>query len=198
MDPGGSRRWRRGWQSSSNPLSGADFPLYPAELAVLRIRSLFGSDPKPPLQDPIMNGHFWTQIQELNPGLGIRPIFGRIRLRIRILQIRILKLDPDPGSYWHLKNQFKHLNFVHIKHISSDILMMIIFIWKNGKIHLKMCKTKRIKPYIEERTLRTTRVFRQIGHSAWHFRRNFASPPPTKHLCACMYCVSPTETNHRK
>ena len=29
-------------------------------------------------------------------GLRIRSIFGRIRLRI--LQIRILKLDPDPGS----------------------------------------------------------------------------------------------------
>ena len=23
---------------------------------------------------------------------------------------------PYPGSYWHLKNQFKHLNFFHIKH----------------------------------------------------------------------------------
>ena len=54
-------------------------------------------------------------------------------------------------------------------------------------------QSKRILPYIEERTLRT-KVFRQIGHSAWHFRRNFVSPPPTQHLCACMYCVSPTET----
>ena len=52
-------------------------------------------------------------------GLRIRSIFGR--LRIRILQIRILKPDPDPGSYCHLKNQFKHHNFFHIKHISSDI-----------------------------------------------------------------------------
>ena len=47
--------------------------------------------------------------------LRIRSIFGRIQ------QIRILKSDPDPGSYWHLKNQFKHLNFFHIKLISSDI-----------------------------------------------------------------------------
>jgi len=52
---------------------------------------------------------------------------------------------PDPGSYWHLKNQFKHLNFFHIKHISFDIWMMIIFIWKNWKIHLKMCKTSIFK-----------------------------------------------------
>ena len=44
-------------------------------------------------------------------------LFGRIW----ILQIRILKSDPDPGYYWHLQNQFKHLNFFHIKHISSDI-----------------------------------------------------------------------------
>ena len=60
-------------------------------------------------------------------GLRIRSIFGRI------LQIRILKSypDPDPRSYRHLKNQFKHLNFFHIKHISSNICMMIIFIWKN-------------------------------------------------------------------
>ena len=51
------------------------------------------------------------------PGLWIRSIFGRIR----ILQIRILKSDPDPVSYWDLKNQFKHLNFFDIKHISSVI-----------------------------------------------------------------------------
>ena len=44
----------------------------------------------------------------LQAGLRIRSIFGRIR------QIRILK--SDPGSYWPLKNQFKHLNFFHIKH----------------------------------------------------------------------------------
>jgi len=69
-------------------------------------------------------------------GLRIRSIFGPIRLRI--LQIRILK--PDPGSCWHLKNQFKHQNFFHMKHISSDIWMIIIFIWKNGKIRLKMFK----------------------------------------------------------
>ena len=36
-------------------------------------------------------------------------------------QIGILKSDPDPGSYCHLKHQFKHLNFFHIKHIFSDI-----------------------------------------------------------------------------
>ena len=49
----------------------------------------------------------------ISSGLRIQSIFGRIR----ILQIRSLKWDPDPGSYWHLKNQFKHLNFFHIKHI---------------------------------------------------------------------------------
>ena len=43
----------------------------------------------------------------INEGLRIRSIFGRIR----ILQIRILKSDPDPGSYWHFKNQFKHQIF---------------------------------------------------------------------------------------
>ena len=79
----------------------------------------------------------WLASQQA--GLRIRSIFGRIRLRV--LQIRILKLDPDPGSYWHLKNQFNHLNFFPIKHISSDIWMMIIFNWKNWKIHLNMCKT---------------------------------------------------------
>ena len=52
---------------------------------------------------------------ELLPGLRIRSIFGRLR----IMQIIISK--SDPGSYWHLKNQFKHLNFFHIKRISSDI-----------------------------------------------------------------------------
>ena len=53
--------------------------------------------------------------------------------------------NPDPGSYGHLKNQFKHQNLFHIKHISSDIWMMIIFIWKSGKIHRKMCKTSIFK-----------------------------------------------------
>ena len=44
-----------------------------------------------------------------------------------------------------IKNQFKHLNFFHIKNISSDIWMIIIFIWKNGKIHLKMYKSSLFK-----------------------------------------------------
>ena len=48
-------------------------------------------------------------------GLRIRSIFGRIRIQ----QIRILKTGS--GSYWHLKNQFKHQNIFHIKHISSYI-----------------------------------------------------------------------------
>ena len=51
------------------------------------------------------------------PGLRIRSISGRIR----ILQIRILKLDPDPGSYWHLKYQFKHLIFF----LTSNIFLLI-------------------------------------------------------------------------
>ena len=33
--------------------------------------------------------------------------------------------------------------------------------------------------YIEEHTLRTTKVLRQIGCSARHFRRNVASPAPS-------------------
>ena len=33
--------------------------------------------------------------------------------------------------------------------------------------------------HIEEQTLRTTKVLRQIGCSARHFRRNFASPDPS-------------------
>ena len=33
----------------------------------------------------------------LYPGLRIRSIFGRILIQ----QIRILKSDPDPGSYWY-------------------------------------------------------------------------------------------------
>ena len=33
--------------------------------------------------------------------------------------------------------------------------------------------------YVEEHTLRTTKVLRQIGCSARHFRRNFASPAPS-------------------
>ena len=61
----------------------------------------------------LLSNHLGTYLA----GLRIRSIF----IRIRILQIRILKPDPDPGSYWHLKNQFKHENFFHIKHISSDI-----------------------------------------------------------------------------
>ena len=41
----------------------------------------------------------------------------------------------DPGSYWHLKNPFKHLNFFHIKHNSSDIWLFLSkkmekFTWK--------------------------------------------------------------------
>ena len=36
-------------------------------------------------------------------------------------QSEFLTSDPDPGSYWHLKNQFKHQIFFYIKHISSDI-----------------------------------------------------------------------------
>ena len=47
---------------------------------------------------------------QVTSGLRIRSIFGRIQIQ----QIRILKSDPDPVSYWHLKNQFKHLNFFHI------------------------------------------------------------------------------------
>ena len=35
--------------------------------------------------------------------------------------------------------------FFHIKRISSDIWMMIIFIWQNGKIRLKMCKSSNFK-----------------------------------------------------
>jgi len=34
-------------------------------------------------------------------------------------------------------------------------------------------------PYIEEHTLRTTKVLRQIGCSARHFKRNIASPAPS-------------------
>ena len=83
------------------------------------------------------------QIIQYPPGLRIRSIFGR--LQIRILQIRILKLDPDPGSYWHLKNQFKHQNFFHIQHISSDNWMMIIFIWKMEKFTWKCVKALFLK-----------------------------------------------------
>ena len=74
------------------------------------------------------------------PGLRIRSIFsGSCKSEFQTGS-RIRIPDPDPGSYWHLKNQFKHQNFFHIKHISSDIWMMIIFIGKNGNIHLKLCK----------------------------------------------------------
>ena len=60
-------------------------------------------------------------------------------------------LDPDPANQnlenririllALTKNQFKHLNLLNINHISSDIWMIIIFIWKNGTIYQKMCKT---------------------------------------------------------
>ena len=75
----------------------------------------------------------------LKPGLRIRSIFA----------------DPDPANQNFknririllalAKNQFKHLIFFHIKHISFYIWMMIIFIWKNGKIPLKKCETSIFK-----------------------------------------------------
>ena len=40
-----------------------------------------------------------------------------------------------------------------------------------------------------------TRKVKQIGHSAWHFRRKFAPPLlPSISAHVHMYCVSPTET----
>ena len=51
----------------------------------------------------------------ITSGLRIRSIFGRIQLRIRIQQIR---------SYWHLKNQFRHLNF-----FTSNIFILIFEWW---------------------------------------------------------------------
>ena len=108
------------------------------------------------------------------PGLQIRSIFGRIRLRI--LKIRILKLDPDPESYLHLKNQFKHLNFFHIKHISSDIWMMIIFIWKkwnNSPENLENLYFLNIFSLFMQ--LYITKI--PIGSGSGE---NFADPDPTK------------------
>ena len=60
--------------------------------------------------------------------------------------------DPDPANQnlknririllALTKNQLKHLNFFHIKHISSDrYLNGDYFYLKNGKIHLKMWKS---------------------------------------------------------
>ena len=74
--------------------------------------------------------------------------------------------DPDPANQNFknqirillalTKNQFEHQNFFHINQICSDIWMVIFFIWKNGKIHLKMCKSSIFKiffPYLYYFTL---------------------------------------------
>ena len=39
--------------------------------------------------------------------------------------------------------------------------------------------SKEDKAYVEDHDLWTTKEVRQIGHSVWHFRRNFASPSPS-------------------
>ena len=51
--------------------------------------------------------------------------------------------------------------------------------------------TKEDMAYIEDLDLWTMKEVRQIGHSAWLFRRNLASPPPTQHHCACTYVLRP-------
>ena len=83
------------------------------------------------------------------------PKFQFIPVPTRVADPVHFRPDPDPANQYFKtgsrilltlnKNQFKHLNFFHIKHISSDIWFMIIFIWKNEKIHLKMCKTSFLK-----------------------------------------------------
>ena len=96
----------------------ANFSGFPDPQSIMNLASFYRS---------YLPTHFFSlNYVNLHIGLRIRSIFGRIQ----ILPIRILKSDPDPdpGSYLHLKNQFKHQNFFHIKHISYDILMMIIFI----------------------------------------------------------------------
>ena len=42
-----------------------------------------------------------------------------------------------------------------------------------------MICNKEDKAYIEDRDLWTGKEARQIGHSAWHFRQNFATPSPS-------------------
>ena len=83
-----------------------------------------------------------------------------ITISLQIICIRVadpvrFRPDPDPANQDFknririllalTKNQFKHQIFFQINRISSDICMMIIFIWKNGKIHLKMCKSSIFK-----------------------------------------------------
>ena len=50
---------------------------------------------------------------------------------------------------------------------------------------------------MEDRDLWTKKEVQQIGHSAWHFIRNFASPTPTQHLCACIYVLRLPLSPHR-
>ena len=74
-----------------------------------------------------------------------------IEKKLRIVDPVHFWPDPDPANQ-NFKNRIRILlvpylltiqtsKFFHINHISSDFWMMIIFTWKNGKIHMKMCKS---------------------------------------------------------
>ena len=105
-------------------------------------------------------GRPWRECARRPPAAPPCNTKSRFSYRLRVLHSRVadpvhFRPDPDPanqnfetGSRILLaltKNQLKHQIFFHVKHISSDIWMMIIFTWKNGKIHLKMCKTSSFK-----------------------------------------------------
>jgi len=72
---------------------------------------------------------------------------------------------------------------------------------KNWSIEMLQYQTNRswvglatLTPRLMAMNVHTTRKVQQIGLSAWHFRRKVTCPSHSQHLCACMYCVSPTET----
>ena len=52
-------------------------------------------------------------------------------------------------------------------------------IYRNLKGTVRNTRLRYQKAYIAHPDLWTTKEVRQIGHSVWHFRRNFASPSPS-------------------
>ena len=108
-------------------------------------------------------------------------LFGRVADPVHF------RPDPDPANQnfktgsgsrilLALQKSIQTSTFFHIKHISSDIWMMIIFIWKNGKIHQKMCKSSIFKiffPWLYNFKLYIAKVL--IGSGSGE---NFPDPAP--------------------
>jgi len=71
------------------------------------------------------------------PGLQIRSIFCWIR--------KIIILKTGSGSYWHSPIINSNIKFFSHKSDFFWYLNDVSFSWKNGKLHLKICKNSIFK-----------------------------------------------------